>query len=106
MSFLSERTKGYIILKKILYLTDLSYKAKGRNYSEEDIYITDKLKNKFDVVLSHPKCAVSYEDYADIVVFRNTGSVIGYKDIYFEFAWMGIHTFSCMHILCIWSSKK
>jgi hypothetical protein len=46
MSFLSERTKGYIILKKILYLTDLSYKAKGRNYSEEDIYITDKLKNK------------------------------------------------------------
>ena len=53
MSFLSERTKGYIILKKILYLTDLSYKAKGRNYSEEDIYITDKLKNKYDVVLSH-----------------------------------------------------
>jgi glutathione synthase/RimK-type ligase-like ATP-grasp enzyme len=85
MSFLSERTKGYIILKKILYLTDLSYKAKGRNYSEEDIYITDKLKNKYDVVLCHPKCAVSYEDYADIVVFRNTGSVIGYKDIYFDF---------------------
>ena len=66
MSFLSERTKGCIILKKILYLTDLSYKAKGRNYSEEDIYITDKLKNKYDVVLSHPKCAVSYEDYADM----------------------------------------
>jgi hypothetical protein len=36
-------------------MTDLSYKAKGRNYSEEDIYITDKLKNKYDVVLSHPK---------------------------------------------------
>ena len=50
-------------MKKILYLTDLSYKAKGRNYSEEDIYITDKLKNKYDVVLCHPKCAVSYEDY-------------------------------------------
>jgi hypothetical protein len=27
-------------------LNDLYYKAKGRNYSEEDIYITDKLKNK------------------------------------------------------------
>ena len=63
---MSERTKGCIILKKILYLTDLSYKAKGRNYSEEDIYITDELKNKYDVVLSHPKCAVSYEDYADM----------------------------------------
>ena len=27
-------------MKKLLYLTDLSYQAKGRNYCEEDIYIT------------------------------------------------------------------
>jgi hypothetical protein len=66
-------------------MTDLSYKAKGRNYSEEDIYITDKLKDQYDVALCHPKCALSYEDDADIVVFRNTGSVIGYKDIYSDF---------------------
>ena len=71
--------------KKILYLTDLCYQAKGRNYSEEDIYITDKLKDSFDVVLCHPKCAESFEDTADIIVFRNTGSVIGYKDIYQSF---------------------
>lgn len=29
-------------MKKILYLTDLYYQAKGRNYYEEDIYITGK----------------------------------------------------------------
>ena len=71
--------------KRILYLTDLCYKAKGRNYSEEDIYITDKLKESFDVVLCHPKCAESFEDMVDLIVFRNTGSVIGYKDIYQAF---------------------
>ena len=39
-------------MKKILYLTDLYYEAKGRKYYEEDIYITGKLKDHFDVVLS------------------------------------------------------
>ena len=71
--------------KRILYLTDLCYEAKGRHYSEEDIYITDKLKETFDVVLCHPKCAEGFEDMADLIVFRNTGSVIGYKDIYQAF---------------------
>ena len=71
--------------KRILYLTDLGYQAKGRNYSEEDIYITDRLKDSFDVVMCHPKCAESFEDMADLIVFRNTGSVIGYKDIYQAF---------------------
>ena len=71
--------------KRILYLTDLCYKAKGRNYSEEDIYITNKLKESFDVVLCHPKCAESFEDMVDLIVFRNTGSVIEYKDVYQAF---------------------
>lgn len=71
--------------KRILYLTDLCYRAKGRNYSEEDIYITNKLKESFDVVLCHPKCAESFEDMVDLIVFRNTGSVIEYKDVYQEF---------------------
>ncbi len=71
--------------KRILYLTDLRYRAKGRNYSEEDIYITNKLKESFDVVLCHPKCAESFEDMVDLIVFRNTGSVIEYKDVYQAF---------------------
>ncbi len=85
-------------MKKILYLTDLAYQAKGRNYCDEDIYITDQLKKQFDIVLCHPKCAAGFEDAADVVVFRNTGSVIGYKDIYTDFvkrvAEKGLKTFN------------
>ncbi|MCR5522658.1 MAG: hypothetical protein K6F64_03345 [Clostridia bacterium] len=71
--------------KRILYLTDLSYQAKGRVYCEEDIFITGKLKESFDVVLCHPGCAEGFEDAADLIVFRNTGSVIGYKETYKSF---------------------
>lgn len=72
--------------ESLLYLTDLSYPAKGRAYGEEDIYITDLLKEYFDVALCHPQCAERFEDSADLIVFRNTGSVIGYKDVYHAFA--------------------
>ena len=72
-------------MKKILYLTDLYYKAKGRNYYEEDIYITGKLKDHFDVVLCNPKNSESYEKDVDLIVFRNTGGVSGFKHIYNSF---------------------
>ena len=55
-------------MKKILYLTDLYYKAKGRNYYEEDIYITGKLKDYFDVVLCNPKNSESFEKDVDYLV--------------------------------------
>ncbi|MCR4600691.1 MAG: hypothetical protein K5767_02985 [Clostridia bacterium] len=71
--------------RKVLYLTDLCYQAKGRNYCDEDIYITGELKDIFDVVLCHPKCAEGFEDDVDLIIFRNTGSVIGYKEIYSAF---------------------
>ena len=72
-------------MKKILYLTDLYYQAKGRNYCEEDIYITGQLKEKFDVVLCHPQCAESFENSADLIVFRNTGGVSGFPSVYDAF---------------------
>ncbi len=72
-------------MKKILYLTDLYYEAKGRNYYEEDIYITGKLKDYFDVVLCNPKNSESFENDVDLIVFRNTGGVSGFKDIYNSF---------------------
>ena len=72
-------------MKKILYLTDLYYKAKGRNYYEEDIYIAGKLKDYFDVVLCNPKNSESFEKDVDLIVFRNTGAVSGFKDIYNSF---------------------
>ena len=72
-------------MKKILYLTDLYYQAKGRNYYEEDIYITGKLKDYFDVVLCNPKNSENFEKDVDLIVFRNTGGVSGFKDIYNSF---------------------
>lgn len=76
---------GSFNLKKILYLTDLYYQAKGRNYCEEDLYITSILKDNFDVVLCHPRNSESFEENVDLIVFRNTGSVLGYKEVYDNF---------------------
>ena len=72
-------------MNKILYLTDLNYVAKGRNYYEEDIYLTGRLREHFDVALCHPACSESFEREADMIVFRNTGGVSGFKDIYHSF---------------------
>ena len=41
--FLLAEAKEDMKRKRILYLTDLGYQAKGRIYSEEDIYITDRM---------------------------------------------------------------
>ena len=45
-------------MKKILYLTDLYYPAKGRNYYEEDIFLSGILKDYFDIVLCNPKNSI------------------------------------------------
>lgn len=71
--------------KKILYLTDLSYKAKGRNYCEEDIWLTEQLKEHFDVVLCHPFNSERFEKDVDLIVFRNTGSISAFKNVYEAF---------------------
>jgi hypothetical protein len=67
----------------IVYLTDLYYPAKGRNYYEEDLFITERLKDHFDLLLGHPRQALSFLHCADLVVFRNTGPVMYYK-AYFD----------------------
>ena len=72
-------------MKTILYLTDLYYKANGRNYYEEDLYITSKLKEHFNILIGHPHQAVAYMDCADLVVFRNTGPVMQYKNYFNRF---------------------
>ncbi len=72
-------------MKKILYLTDLYYEAKGRDYFKEDLYITEKLKDYFDLVLCNPKNSESFESDVDLVVFRNTGPVSEFPDVYDSF---------------------
>ncbi len=71
--------------KSILYLSDLYYPAKGRNYYEEDLFIVSRLMDDFDVVICNPRNAESFEDYADLIVFRNTGAVLAFKDVYQSF---------------------
>ncbi|MGB5818816.1 MAG: hypothetical protein WBG90_04970 [Saonia sp.] len=75
------KTKEY----SILYLTDFYYPAKGRKYHEEDIYIIGQLRDTFKILICHPLHSKDFESLVDIVAFRNTGSVIYYKDYYQNF---------------------
>ena len=70
---------------KILYLTDLYYEAKGRKYFEEDLYVIDILKEHFDIALCHPKNSKDFENDVDLIVFRNTGPVSGFEEVYESF---------------------
>jgi len=69
----------------LLYLTDLYFKAKGRNYYEEDLYLTSRLREYFDVLLCHPCDSEKFEEVADVVIFRNTGPVMHYQDYFNSF---------------------
>lgn len=72
-------------MKTILYLTDLYYVAKGRKYYEEDLFITSRLKEHFNVLIGHPQQAISFLDSADIIVYRNIGCVMDFENYYREF---------------------
>ncbi|MFD1094698.1 hypothetical protein [Salegentibacter chungangensis] len=72
-------------MKTILYLTDLYYEAQGRNYYEEDLFLTSKLKPHFNILIGHPHQAIPYLKLADLVVFRNTGPVIGFPEYFQKF---------------------
>ena len=71
--------------RSILYLTDFYYPAKGREYYKEDFYIISELKEDFEVLICHPTQSKNFESLVDIVVFRNTGSVMYYKQYFEEF---------------------
>lgn len=72
-------------MKGILYLSDLSYEAKGRRYCDEDILVTDYLRTRFNVALCHPSSCAAFEDVADVVVLRNMGAVAGFQDVHDAF---------------------
>jgi hypothetical protein len=69
----------------LLYLTDLYYPAKGRNYYEEDLYIISKLKEHFNILIGNPQQALAFLDKADFMVFRNTGPVAYYQEYFNDF---------------------
>ena len=64
----------------VLYLTDLYFKANGRNYYDEDLYITSVLRKDFAVLICHPADSLKFETLVDLVVFRNTGPVLHYQE--------------------------
>ncbi|WP_340153224.1 hypothetical protein [uncultured Marivirga sp.] len=69
----------------LLYLSDLYYPAKGRNYYEEDLYITSQLQAHFNILIGNPQQALAFLAKADFIVFRNTGPVAYYQDYFNEF---------------------
>ncbi len=70
---------------RILYVTDLAYPARGRRYCDEDIFLTSRLREEFDLALCHPRDAAALMGGFDAVVVRNSGPVLGYLDAYEEF---------------------
>ncbi|MEU6663179.1 hypothetical protein [Streptomyces sp. NPDC046821] len=70
---------------RILYVTDLAYPARGRRYCDEDIWLTSRLREDFDVALCHPLDAAALMDGFDAVVVRNSGPVLHYQAAYDAF---------------------
>ncbi|WP_329116042.1 hypothetical protein [Streptomyces sp. NBC_01353] len=69
----------------LLYVTDLGYQARGRRYCDEDIWLSGRLREEFEVALCHPLDAVALMDRFDAVVVRNSGPVIHYQEAYDTF---------------------
>lgn len=66
----------------ILYVTDLAYQAPARRYCDEDIYLSERLREAFAVALCHPREAVRLMDAFDAVVIRNCGPGVQYQPEY------------------------
>ncbi|GGU62898.1 hypothetical protein [Lentzea flava] len=71
--------------RPILYVSDLSYPARGRRYCDEDIYLTSRLRETFDLAICHPEDAARLMGGFDTVVIRNSGPVSGYPEAYRRF---------------------
>jgi hypothetical protein len=69
----------------LLYLTDLYFEANGRDYFDEDFYITSMLRKNFYVLICHPQDSQNFESLVDLVVFRNTGPVLHYQSTFNKF---------------------
>ncbi|MGA4840951.1 hypothetical protein [Streptomyces sp. G45] len=70
---------------RLLYVTDLTYEARGRRYCDEDIHLSARLRAEFDVALCHPLDAAALMDGHDLVIVRNSGPVLHYQEAYDAF---------------------
>ncbi|GAA2975634.1 hypothetical protein [Kitasatospora sp. NPDC127116] len=69
----------------LLYVTDLAYPARGRRYGDEDVFLTSRLREWFDLALCHPLDARALMGRFDAVVVRNSGPVLHYREEYARF---------------------
>ncbi|MFF2849013.1 hypothetical protein ACFVT5_22205 [Streptomyces sp. NPDC058001] len=70
---------------RLLFVTDLTYPARGRPYGDEDIALSARLREEFTVALCHPVDAVRLMDGFDAVVVRNSGPILHYQEQYDTF---------------------
>ena len=66
--------------RRVLFVTDLAYEAQGRRYGDEDVFLTSRLRQDFDLALCHPLDAAALMDAFDVVVVRNSGPVLHYQE--------------------------
>lgn len=71
--------------RRVLCVTDLAYQAHGRRYCDEDIFLTSRLRDDFDIALCHPLDAAALMDTFDVVLVRNSGPVLHYQNEYNAF---------------------
>lgn len=70
---------------RVLFVSDLGYQARGRRYCDEDIFLTSRLREAFDLAVCHPRDAAALMDAFDGVVVRNSGPVLHYRDAFDAF---------------------
>ncbi|MFC5907321.1 hypothetical protein [Streptacidiphilus monticola] len=70
---------------RLLLVTDLGYPARGRRYCDEDIFLSGRLRDAFDLALCHPLDAAALMDGFDAVLVRNSGPVLHYREAYADF---------------------
>ncbi len=69
-------------MKKILFVTDFYYEAKGRLYYEEHLFLTGQLRKDFDLVICNPKDMNKFTEDFDLTIFRNAGPIANFKEEY------------------------
>ena len=77
---------------RMLFVSDLTYQANGRRYCDEDIFLSSRLRETFDVAVCHPLDVVALMASFDVVVVRNSGPVVDYLAAYKEFHEVARHS--------------
>ena len=69
----------------LLLVTDLHYPAQGRRYGDEDLWLSGALRADFVVAMCSPLDATALLGAFDLVLVRNSGPVIHYREAYDTF---------------------